>query len=446
MLVSVASEFVAGHGHRSTPQPYHIVIGITHSQTCLTLTGRLRALRKAGFRVTLISSPGELLDRTAAREGVEAIGLPIRREIAPFADLISFLRLWWLLLHLKPDVCEFSTPKAGLLGSMASWLAGVPARVYMLRGLKLETAKGIRWWFLLAAERVAAACARVVLCNSESMLAEAVALGVAPASKMHLLGDGSSNGVDVERFSPGSSSVRSELGIPPDAPLVGFVGRLTQDKGIPELIEAFDTILRSMPDVQLLLVGWFDASEDALGAMWRARIANHPRIHCTGFVDDTAPYYRAMDLMVLPTWREGFPNAVLEAAATGLPVITTICTGSRDSVVPEVTGLLIPPGYPEAISEAVLKLLRDPVRRRRMGDAARTWVCGHYADERVLGLATLFYKSLLNPDPPAGRFAVGTSALLRVRATSWLFPKQADPLDGDEEAIGEGEPLNVFRD
>ena len=117
----------------------------------------------------------------------------------------------------------------------------------------------------------------------------------------------------------------------------------------------------------MLLVGWFDAAEDALSADLRGRIENHPRIHCTGFVADTAPYYRAMDLMVLPTWREGFPNAVLEAAATGIPVITTIATGSRDSVVPEVTGLLIPPGYPEAISEAVLKLLRDPERRQPHG-------------------------------------------------------------------------------
>jgi glycosyltransferase involved in cell wall biosynthesis len=145
----------------------------------------------------------------------------------------------------------------------------------------------------------------------------------------------------------------------------------------------------------LLLVGWFDAAEDALDDKMRARIEGHPQIHCTGFVEDTAPYYRAMDLMVLPTWREGFPNVVLEAAASGIPVITTESTGSRDSVVPEVTGLLIPPGYPEAISEAVLKLLRNPERRLQMGLAARAWVLEHYVDERVLGLTADYYKSLL---------------------------------------------------
>jgi glycosyltransferase involved in cell wall biosynthesis len=173
----------------------------------------------------------------------------------------------------------------------------------------------------------------------------------------------------------------------------------------------------------LLLVGWFDAAEDALGAWTRARIESHPRIHCTGFVADTAPYYRAMDLMVLPTWREGFPNAVLEAAATGLPVITTECTGSRDSVVPEVTGLLIPPGYPEAISEAVLKLLRDPLRRWTMGQAARAWVCAHFADEYVLRLATEFYIRLLKQSPE-GRSAPRTSAALQDRVSAWLNARE----------------------
>jgi len=419
----------------STQQSHHIVIGITHPQTCLTLTGRLRALRNAGFRVTLISSPGELLDRTAAREGVEAIGLPMQREIAPFADVISLVRLCWVLRRLKPDVAEFSTPKAGLLGSLASWITRVPARIYMLRGLKLETSKGIKRTILLTAERASSRLAHVVLCNSESMRTEALSLGLAPAAKMQLLGNGSSNGVDVQRFSPGPSGIRNQLGIPERAKVVGFVGRLTRDKGIPELIEAFDTIAEQEPEAHLLLVGWFDAAEDALEPRTRARIYSHPRIHCTGFVADTAPHYRAMDLMVLRSWREGFPNAVLEAAATGLPVITTECTGSRDSVVPEVTGLLIPPGYPEAISEAVLKLLRDPARRWCMGQAARAWVCAHYADEHVLRLATEFYTSLLKRKPEV-RSAVAPSAAFRDRVTAWLIAREAEaPRHTDKSPI-----------
>ena len=395
MFISEASCLVNELHVHSTQRAPHIVVGITHPQTCLTLTGRLRALREAGFRVTLVSSPGELLDRIAVREGIESIAIPIQREIRPIADIVSLVRLWWLLLRLRPDMTEFSTPKAGLLGTLAALLAGVPERIYMLRGLKVEGTIGFKRRICLAAERMASRCAQVVLCNSQSMRAEAIALGLAPAAKLKLLGAGSSNGVDVERFSPGPSDVRGRLGLPREAPVVGFAGRLPADKGLPELMEAFDTILQAEPEAHLLLVGWFDAAEDALCAELRSRIGSHPRVHCTGFVADTAPYYRAMDLMVLPTWREGFPNVVLEAAATGIPVVTTVATGSRDSVVPEVTGLLIPPGYPEAISEAVLKLLRDPARRRRMGEAARAWVVEHFANERVLGLITAFYKSLL---------------------------------------------------
>ncbi len=414
MTVVEAPEFLNQLPPRTQLPSRHIVVGITHPQTCLTLTGRLRALREAGFRVTLISSPGELLERTAAREGVEAIGLPIERGIAPLADLVSLARLWRLLRRLRPDLAEFSTPKAGLLGTVAAWLCGVPVRVYMLRGLKLECSTGLKRRVLLAMERLTAACAHVVLCNSESLRREALDLGLAPEAKLRMLGDGSTNGVYVERFSPGTSSVREELGISGQVPVVGFVGRLTCDKGIPELIEAFEEILQQQPTTRLLLVGWFDASEDALCPALCARIQNHPQIHCTGFVADTAPYYRAMDLMVLPSWREGFPNVVLEAAACGIPVITTVSTGSRDSVVPEVTGLLIPRGNPVAIREAVLRLLRNPIRRRLMGLAARAWVLEHYPHERVLGLVTAYYKSLLRPR---------VSAILPIEVTA-LEPAQ----------------------
>jgi glycosyltransferase involved in cell wall biosynthesis len=333
----------------------------------------------------------------ATSEGVEAIAIPMTRGIEPFADVVSLFRLWRLLRRLKPDLVEFSTPKAGLLGTLAARMCGVPRRIYMLRGLKLETATGLKRRILLAAERLAASSAHVVLCNSESLRAKAVELGVAPANKLSMLGGGSSNGVDVVKFSPGQSDVRKRYGVPADAHVVGFVGRLTRDKGLPELIKAFDTIVKAEPRTHLLLVGWFDNAEDSLSDDVRRRIAEHQQIHMTGYVEGTAPFYRAMDVMVLPTWREGFPSAVLEAGATRVPVVTTLSTGSRDSVVPEVTGLLIPPGYPEAISEAVLKLLRDKARRLQMGQAARAWVQKNYANEYVLGLTVEFYTGMLRP-------------------------------------------------
>jgi glycosyltransferase involved in cell wall biosynthesis len=222
-------------------------------------------------------------------------------------------------------------------------------------------------------------------------------LGIAPDEKLRLLGNGSSNGVDAERFSPAIDTtrrMRRSMGYSDEEVVLGFVGRLTGDKGVPELLIAFDQILHVEPRCRLLLVGWFDSAEDALDLRWRMLIASHPRILHTGFVLDTAPYYRAMDLMVLPTHREGFPNVALEAAACGLPVITTESTGARDAVLADLTGLLIPAGIPEAIVEASLELIRDGAKRRRMGEAGRRWVIEQFSSERVLGLAVEFYRDL----------------------------------------------------
>ena len=376
-----------------------IVVGVTHPQTCLVLAGRLRSLREMGFRVILVSSPGLLLDTTATAEGVNAVAIPIQRRIDPLADLVSLLQLCRLLRRLKPDMVEFSTPKAGLLGCVAAALCGVRCRVYLLRGLRLETTRGLKRRVLWLAERVTSACAHRVLCNSESLRERAIELGLAPARKLHLLGAGSSNGVDLQRFAPGPPFLRTRLGLGAGDLVIGFVGRLTRDKGVPELIEAFDTISEVEPRARLLLVGWLDDSEDSLGPDLRARIERHAKIRFTGFVPDAAEYYRAMDLLVLPTWREGFPNVVLEAHASGIPVITTCSTGSRDSVVPERTGLLIPPGRPHSIVESVLRLLMDPELRRRMGVAARSWVLENYGSEKVLGRTGEYYRDLLAPVP-----------------------------------------------
>jgi glycosyltransferase involved in cell wall biosynthesis len=199
----------------------------------------------------------------------------------------------------------------------------------------------------------------------------------------------------VERFTPGPSALREHIGVPPHAPLIGYVGRLTRDKGLPELIQAFDTLLETEPSARLLLVGWFDESEDALPAELRASIEHHPKILRTGFVSDTSPWYRIMDVLVLPTRREGFPNVALEAAASGIPVIATLATGSRDAVLPEVTGLLIPPGDAETLTKAMLQLLASSARRRQMGAAARRWVAERFPQARVNALTVALYNDLL---------------------------------------------------
>lgn len=375
--------------------PPHILIGVTSPQTCVVLPDRLRAFREAGFRVSLLSAPGDLLARTGNDANVETYAIPMQRGIAPVADCITLVRMYFLIQRLRPDVVEFSTPKAGLLGSIAARLSGVGTRIYLLRGLRLETATGLKRLLLLGAEWMASQCAHLVVCNSPSLRRRALECGIAPGAKLRLLGAGSSNGVDTQRFSPGPSSMRSQLGIPEDAPVIGFVGRLTRDKGLPELLKAFNLFLRRQPAGYLLLVGWFDAAEDALDRGLRNCIESHPRVIQTGFVQDAAAYYHAMDVLVLPSWREGFPNAVLEASASGVPVVVTDCTGSCDAVVPGVTGFLIPRGAPIAICQAVLSILGNPERRLAMAAAGRAWTVQNYDSRDVLGRTMTFYRSLI---------------------------------------------------
>jgi glycosyltransferase involved in cell wall biosynthesis len=391
-----------------------IVVGVTHAQTCLILRGRLQALRAAGYRVVLVSSPGELAVRIAGEEGVEHCAIPMEREISPLADLISLVRLCGALRRLRPAIAEFSTPKAGLVGSVAGFLCGIPVRVYVLRGLRLETASGLKRRILTIAERLAAACAHLVVCNSESLRARALSLSIAPRRKLLVIGSGSSAGVDTGRFAPRTESIQDEVragfGIPANEPVIGFVGRLTRDKGVPELLQAFEEVLENFPLAWLLLVGWFDESADALQAADHAKIATHPRILCTGFVSETAPYYRAMDLLVLPTWREGFPNAVLEAAASGVPVVSTLVTGARDSVRHNRTGLLIPPGDVRVLTLAIERLLLDPALRRQMGVAGRAWMTERFVytlvQRRTIGLYSKLIRNLGRQPIPSSKGAV----------------------------------------
>jgi glycosyltransferase involved in cell wall biosynthesis len=210
-----------------------------------------------------------------------------------------------------------------------------------------------------------------------------------------MVADGSSNGVDIDRFLPGPDRIGRRLGIPRGVPVVGYVGRLTRDKGIPELLDAFDQLLLSRPTARLLLVGWFDESEDKLSQELRKRIKAHPQIVHTGFVPDTSEYYRAVDLLLLPTWREGFPNVALEAAASGIPVIATQTTGARDAVVPGVTGLLVPPGSADALAQSMELLLADQQMRAAMGKAAHRWATQRFASHKVLAQTVALYEGLM---------------------------------------------------
>jgi glycosyltransferase involved in cell wall biosynthesis len=340
------------------------------------LSGHLAYLRAEGFDVHLVAGPGPLLGEVEEKTGVTVHAAPFHREIRPWGDWSALRHLTTLLRRLAPDLINASTPKAGLLGLLAARRAGVRHRVYLVRGLRLETARGLKRRILAAAEAAAARAATQVFCVSESLRQRYCALGFRPLEEVAVLAQGSSNGVSLERFATVHATstrvaARSALGLPPHAPVVGFLGRLTHDKGISDLVTSFlDTVLPAMPEARLLLIGDFEPG-DPVAAHTRHRIEAEPTIVTRSFVPELASEYAALDVLAFPSYREGFPNVPLEAAACGLPVAGYRATGTVDAVIDGVTGTLVELGDRGALGRAILAYLEDPQLGRRHGAAGR---------------------------------------------------------------------------
>lgn len=378
-----------------------IAVVVTHGMTArLLLAGQLEALAEEGFRPVLIASPGPDLDAVPRSPGVEVRALAMSREIAPLRDLRALLGLVRLFRELRPEAVNAGTPKAGLLGMTAARLARVPVRVYTLRGLRLETARGAKLRLLRWSERAAVRQAHRVVCVSESLRRRAVELGLVAAGEAAVLGAGSSNGVDAGRFAraaadrEGARRLRRELGVPEGAPVVGFVGRFTRDKGIAELVAAFDRVAQELPEARLLLLGSPEAGDPVPPGILR-RLRDEARAVLPGFVPDTAPYYPLMDVLAFPSHREGFPNAPLEAAAAGVPTAGFAVTGTVDAIVDGETGRIVPAGDAPALAAALLGYLRDADLRRRHGRAARERVERCFRREIVWRAWVEEYRRLL---------------------------------------------------
>ena len=393
-------------------QRISVLHAVTDSMSTVLMRGQLAYLKTAGFDPALLSSPGKELEEIGRREGYPVFGVAMRRDISPLSDLRSLFEILRLLRRIKPVICNSGTPKAGLLVGLAAWLTRVPCRVYTLRGLRLETAKGVKRMILTITERVACFSANRVVCVSASLRERAIALGLVARSKTVLFGAGSSNGVDPSRFEPTpeknalAAALRQESEIRPDQPVIGFAGRFTRDKGLPELVEAFQLIRKQFPKTALLLVGDYEAG-DPVPENTRNVIESDPGIRCLRFTSQLELYYLAMNVFVLPTHREGFPVTVLEAQAAEVPVVTTFATGAVDAIDDGITGLLVPVGDAGKLAEGVLSLLSDPIKMHSMGRLGRERILRDFRNETVWeGLVSLYGAMLQErgyPLPAASR-------------------------------------------
>jgi glycosyltransferase involved in cell wall biosynthesis len=376
-----------------------ILFAVTASVSCGFYRGMLRYLDGAGFSTTMVSAPGNLLTEVESSQGAGSVAVPMEREIRPLHDLISLWELHRTIRAVRPDVVDVSTPKAGLLGSVAALLARVPCRVYTLRGLRMETATGFKRLVLWLAERVACTCAHRVVPVSESLRLRAIELKLVSPNKIHWLGNGS-GGVDTEQFTPRLrktdqvAQLRQMLGLTGKETVIGFAGRFVKDKGIRELVEAFRELSTSRPDLRLLLVGHFE-NGDPVEPEIRRYIESNPAILRPGFVPDTAPYYALMDVFVLPSYREGLPGVPLEAQASEVPVVTTNATGTVDSVQHGITGLIVPVKDAKALTEAIDTLLRNPTMRADMGHAGRKWMERDFRPEVIWHAYADMYREML---------------------------------------------------
>lgn len=381
-------------------------------------------LHEKGFTVDALATREPGFDAAIRREHIaEFHAVHIPRQISPLRDLVALWKLYRILRREKYDLVHASTPKGGLLGMIAAFAAGTPARIFTLRGLIGAASTGFKRRVLMCTDWLSMKLAHRVVAIAPTLREEAISLGLVSPEKIQSIHKGSSNGINWQRFTrkgPSSASpLRAKWKVGPSDIVLGFVGRIVRDKGIIELAQAWRRIREECPNVKLVLVGPAETHNPVPTEIIDELIAD-PRVCMAGWFDDTAQAFEAFDVLVMPSYREGFGNVLLEAGSMELPAISTRISGISDAIVDGETGLLVEVRNADALAEGVIKLLKDPELRRRMGRAARERVVRDFRPEIVWNGLLGVYRDVLqragydvgwiNPAPLAELLAAAPSA------------------------------------
>ena len=323
------------------------------------LAGQLKFMQENGMEVLAVSADGPERKDIIEKEGVRHIIIPMARSISPFKDLKCLFELIFLFKKERPDIVHSHTPKAGLLAMMAAKIAGIKIRIHTVAGLRYRTTTGFTKSLLVAMERLTYACSNHLWPNSNSI--KAIVQDIAPRTtgKIDMIGMGSSNGIDLERFSPNSilpgRLAEIKKGIDYDASITYFlvIGRIVKDKGIEDVYNAFEKIHSGRKNTALIIVGQFENDLDPIDPIIKQKMLVVPFVKFVHFSDEVEYYLSLANFIIHPSHREGFPNVLLQAGAMKCPVICSEIEGNVDIIDDRKTGLLFKPKDPESIVQTV---------------------------------------------------------------------------------------------
>lgn len=381
-----------------TTETIKILRVVTSSISFKLIDGQAQFMQQQGYQVITASGGPFPKDGIPQLNGVRFVPQPhLVRPISIREDLLALRDMIRLIRKERPDIIHSHTPKAGLMGMLAGWLCHVPIRIHTVAGLPLLVHSGFKRKILNLVERITYRCATSVYPNSHKLRDTIISLRLASPDKLRVIGDGSSNGINVQHFC--KELLAEELVDPIRKQLGGsftfiFVGRIVRDKGICELVEAFTRLQQEHPDARLLLVGDFEQELDPLPEEVYHTIQSHPAIYCAGWQDDVRPWFAAADALAFPSYREGFPNVVMQAGAMGLPCVVSDINGCNEIIIEGENGLIIPSHDAPALYQAMKRMMEDKALYMHCQQNARPLIASRYKQEDVWQATLEMYRSL----------------------------------------------------